>query len=210
MIDTSILPVFFTAIIFLAISPGPDLVLISTYSATKGVRAGLMIAIGVFGAGVLQTILVALGLGQLMQTAPVFAYAIKIAGALYLSYLGIKMLRNWFDNNNEIKPEKQMDNVGYVKLISRGFFNNLLNPKALLFFSLFLPQFTSNVGNLSLQTIALGLILSTFVMLINIGFAVAFSSFGQIMGSKLKLGRHIDGLLGIIFIGLAARLAASK
>ena len=48
MIDYTILPLFFTAIFFLAISPGPDLVLISTYSSTKGFKAGFMISIGVF------------------------------------------------------------------------------------------------------------------------------------------------------------------
>ncbi|WP_042143224.1 MULTISPECIES: LysE family transporter [unclassified Pseudoalteromonas] len=62
MIDISILPLFFTAVFFLVISPGPDLILISSYSSTKGFKAGLLIALGIFFAGILQTLLVAFGL----------------------------------------------------------------------------------------------------------------------------------------------------
>lgn len=211
MIDFSILPIFFTAVFFLAVSPGPDLVLISTYSSTKGFYAGVMVAIGVFAAGILQTLLVALGLGQLMQSIPIFAYAIKIIGALYLSYLGLKMLSSWYRNNQQSShSQSSSENVTNLSLINKGFLNNLLNPKALLFFSLFLPQFTTGTGSLSGQILILGVLLSSFVLLVNCVFSATFSQFGKLVGKKLNLGRHIDGLLGFIFLGLAARLATTK
>ncbi|AXB31724.1 LysE family translocator [Vibrio campbellii] len=211
MIDFSILPIFFTAIFFLAISPGPDLVLISTYSSTKGFQAGLMVAIGVFFAGILQTLLVALGLGQLMQSMPIFAYTIKIVGALYLSYLGIKMLISWYRNNQQTSnTQSNSENLTGLSLINKGFLNNLLNPKALLFFSLFLPQFTTGTGSLSVQILILGVLLSSFVLLVNCAFSVTFSQLRKLVSNKFNLGRHIDGLLGFIFLGLATRLATSK
>ena len=210
MIDFTILPLFFTAIFFLTISPGPDLVLISTYSSTKGFKAGLMVSIGVFSAGILQTLLVAFGLGNLMQTIPMFAYAIKIVGALYLSYLGLKMLFSWYCNNLQGSQTKNTENLTSVSLINKGFLNNLLNPKALLFFSLFLPQFTTGTGTLSVQILVLGFMLSCFALLVNCIFSLTFSKFGKLIGNKLNLGRHIDGLLGVIFLGLATRLATSK
>ncbi|KGJ93756.1 LysE family translocator [Colwellia psychrerythraea] len=210
MIYFSILPIFFTAIFFLAISLGPDLVLISTYSSTKGFNAGLMISIGVFSAGLLQTLLVAFGLGQLMQSIPMLAYAIKIVGALYLSYLGIKMLQSWYRNNLKSGQIKTTENLTNVSLINKGFLNNLLNPKALLFFNFFLPQFTTGDGSLSVQILILGIMLSCFALLVNCAFSITFSKFGKLVGDKLNLGRHIDGLLGIIFLGLATRLATSK
>jgi threonine/homoserine/homoserine lactone efflux protein len=210
MIDFTILPLFFTAIFFLAISPGPDLVLISTYSSTKGFKAGLMISIGVFFAGILQTVLVAFGLGQLMQSIPMFAYAIKIVGALYLSYLGLKMLLSWYRNNLKSGQTKTTENLTNLSLMNKGFLNNLLNPKALLFFSLFLPQFTTGTGLLSVQILILGFMLSCFALLVNSVFSITFSKFGKLVGNKLNLARHIDGLLGFIFIGLATRLATSK
>jgi threonine/homoserine/homoserine lactone efflux protein len=211
MIDFSILPVSFTAIFFLAISPGPDLVLISTYSSTKGFQAGFMVAIGIFFAGIFQTLLVALGLGQLMQSMPIFAYAIKIVGALYLSCLGIKMLRSWYRNNQQTSNTRSSsENLTGLSLINKGLLNNLLNPKALLFFSLFLPQFTTGTGSLSVQILILGVLLSSFVLLVNCAFSVTFSQFGKLVSKKFNLGRHIDGLLGFIFLGLATRLATSK
>jgi len=73
MIDLSVLPFFFTAIFFLAISPGPDLLLLSSYSSSKGFMAGAMVSIGVLLAGVVQTSLVAFGLGELMTAMPIIA-----------------------------------------------------------------------------------------------------------------------------------------
>lgn len=210
MIDISILPLFFTAVFFLVISPGPDLILISSYSSTKGFKAGLLIALGIFFAGILQTLLVAFGLGQLMQAMPVFAFIIKIVGSLYLAYLGINMLRAWYQNNYKDITTNRINQASNLQLINKGFLNNLLNPKALLFFSLFLPQFTTGSAALSVQIIILGVLLSLVGLISNTIFALSFSQLARLIGNKFKLGRHIDGLLGFIFLGLATRLATSK
>jgi threonine/homoserine/homoserine lactone efflux protein len=210
MIDISILPLFFTAVFFLVISPGPDLILISSYSSTKGFKAGLLIALGIFFAGILQTLLVAFGLGQLMQAMPVFAFIIKIVGSLYLAYLGINMLRAWYQNNYKDITINRINQASNLQLINKGFLNNLLNPKALLFFSLFLPQFTTGSAALSVQIIILGVLLSLVGLISNTIFALSFSQLARLIGNKFKLGRHIDGLLGFIFLGLATRLATSK
>jgi threonine/homoserine/homoserine lactone efflux protein len=210
MIDISVLPLFLTAVFFLVISPGPDLILISSYSSTKGFKSGLMISLGVFLAGILQTSLVAFGLGQIMQAMPLFAYSIKIAGAVYLAYLGVNMLRSWLQKKHQKNTFQQLEKISNIQLINKGFLNNLLNPKALLFFSLFLPQFTTGSGVLSVQIIILGMLLSFIGLFSNALFALSFSQFGAVLGKKLKLGRHIDGFLGMIFLGLATRLAISK
>ena len=210
MFDLSVLPIFFTAIFFLVISPGPDLVLISSYSSSRGFKAGLMLSIGVFIAGVIQTLLVAFGLGQLMQALPVLALAIKSLGALYLAWLGCKMLKSWYENNQAQAEAVSVPAVSNLNLISKGLLNNLLNPKALLFFSLFLPQFINTSHPISMQIFILGMLLSIFALAMNMLFALFFSSLGRMIGKKLKLGRHVDGLLGLIFIGLATRLATSK
>jgi len=210
MFDLSVLPIFFSAIFFLVISPGPDLVLISSYSSTRGFKAGLMLAIGVFIAGVIQTLLVAFGLGQLMQALPMVALAIKLLGALYLAWLGCKMLKSWYANNWAQAEAVSVPAINNLNLVSKGLLNNLLNPKALLFFSLFLPQFINTSQPISMQIFILGMLLSLFALAMNMFFALFFSSLGRVLGQKLKLGRHIDGLLGLIFVGLATRLATSK
>lgn len=210
MIDLAVLPLFFSAVFFLVLSPGPDLLLISSYASSKGFKAGVMLALGVFCAGILQTLLVAFGLGQLMQSAPLLALAIKITGALYLSYLGIKMLYSWYRKNAQPSRVAPTPALTPLSLINKGLLNNLLNPKALLFFSLFLPQFTTTTDSVSLQILLLGTLLSCFALIMNFGFALIFSQFGKLVAGKFKLGQHIDGLLGLVFLGLATRLAISK
>jgi len=210
IIDLALLPIFLAAATVLVLSPGPDLILISTYSSSQGYKAGLMISVGVFVAGVLQTLLVAFGLGQLMEFMPIFAYALKTVGVLYLSYLGVCLIRTWFKGGDLKDTTVSKRKTSNVKLIRLGLLNNLLNPKALIFFSLFLPQFISDIGSITYQICTLGLILSLYAFLVNSVFSFAFSKIGQFVGSKLTIGRHIDGLLGLFFLGLAARLGTSK
>lgn len=210
MIDFSLLPLFFIASIMLVLSPGPDLLLISTYSSSKGFRAGFMLAIGIFIAGIIQTLLVAFGLGKLMQQIPPIATAIKVVGALYLAWLGVNLIKAWYKSQTTPNKSPQVSELDSVQLISKGLLNNLLNPKALLFFSLFLPQFTSEISSLTGQILILGTLLSSIALTINTLFSLAFSKIGSYLGNKLKFGKHIDGLLGVIFIGLATRLATQK
>ncbi|MBY4677765.1 LysE family translocator [Marinobacterium arenosum] len=208
--DFSILPVFLIAVFFLAISPGPDLLLISSYASSKGFKAGFMISAGIFVAGLLQTLLVAFGLGQLLQAMPPLVWAIKIVGVLYLSWLGLNLLRVWFKSGSASTCTSETKSLGSTRLMYQGLLNNLMNPKALLFFSMFLPQFTNVQFNLTAQILVLGVVLSCIALLVNIFFSLSFSKLGAVVGNKFKLGRHIDGILGVIFLGLAARLATSK
>lgn len=210
MIDFSILPLFFISVFFLVISPGPDLLLISTYASIRGFHAGVAIALGILIAGLVQTTLVAFGLGQLMQTVPVIALGVKIMGALYLAWLGLRMLKSWFRRDMVVKNDAQTRSLSMTQLMCQGLWNNLMNPKALLFFSMFLPQFTSSQFELTSQILVLGLLLSVTAFVMNILFALIFSKLSAYFEGKLTLGRHVDGLLGIIFLGLATRLVTSK
>ncbi|WP_120497692.1 LysE family translocator [Kiloniella sp. EL199] len=214
MIDVSVLPLFLTAIFFVVIAPGPDLVLITAYSSTRGFRFGLMVSLGIFIAGVIQTLLVAFGLGQLMQAMPSVAFGVKIVGACYLGWLGYKRLLCWYRKDGLSFDRPDDTSLSKYDLVCKGLLSNLLNSKALLSFSLFLPQFTTGTGSLTAQILILGLLFSGFAFLMNCGFSLFFSQIGQVLGNRLKstrnLGRHIDGLLGVIFVGLATRLALSR
>jgi threonine/homoserine/homoserine lactone efflux protein len=210
MIDITILPLFFVTTIFLAISPGPDLVLISTYSSTRGFQAGVMVSVGIFIAGLIQTLLVAFGLGKLMQVMPPLVLIIKIVGAIYLSWLGVNLLRTWLKNKGDVSASQTIQSLGHKDLVCRGLLNNIMNPKALIFFSMFLPQFTHSGGYLTSQILILGITLSSIVLCINTIFSFSFSKLGSLLGCHFSLNRHIDGVLGMVFLGLAARLATSK
>ena len=208
MLDPSVLPVFLLAVLALAIVPGPDLALIVSHALARGVRAGAWCSVGIALAGFLQTALVAFGMGHVMQRMPVIADAVRLVGAAYLMWLGIGML---------VKVKHRVEGASETQRVSdretsygwlwRGLITNLLNPKALLFFSLFLPQFVTAQGDqVPLQIALLGVILTVTVMAVNVAVAWAAGSLRR----ALKPGSRFDhvgtGVLGLVFVGLALRM----
>src|SRR4029453_13194261 len=92
MLDPPILPVFLLPVLALGSLPGPDLGFIFSHALARGVRAGVWCSVGIAVAGFLQTALVALGLGHLMQRMPVIADAVRLVGSAYLLWIGIGLL----------------------------------------------------------------------------------------------------------------------
>lgn len=213
MFDPTTLLLFVSASIALVVTPGPDLLLLTSYSSAKGIKAGIAIAVGIFAAGILQTQLVAFGLGALMQKLPVVALLVKLVGALYLAWLGIGLIRTWLKSGSHTSQPLATTRSGTLQLARLGLLNNLLNPKALIFFSLFLPQFTSEAASLTLQILVLGLLLSTIALAFNLLFSCAAAWLSNLAKRRVNawsIGRHSDGLLGVVFLGLAARLALDR
>jgi len=181
MLDPSVLPIFLLAVLALAVVPGPDLALIVSHSLARGVRAGVWCSVGIGVAGFLQTGLVAFGLGHVMQRMPVIADAVRLVGAAYLLWIGIGML---------------MKTYGWLW---RGLVNNLLNPKALLFFNLFLPQFvTAKADEVPLQIALLGVILTVIVMAVNVGVAWAAGSVRGAFNPSGRFDHMAPSVLGLV------------
>lgn len=208
MLDPTVLPVFLFAVLVLAVVPGPDLALIVSHALGRGIRAGVWCSVGIAVAGFLQTALVAFGLGQLLQRMPAIAYAVRLAGAAYLMWIGISMLLKLRrrDEGASQAPRVIRGETPYGWL-ARGLVNNLLNPKALLFFSLFLPQFVTAQGDeLLLQLALLGLILTVVVMAVNVGVAWAAGSVRRAFRPGGRFDQVGTGVLGLVFVGLALRM----
>ncbi|MBQ4864146.1 LysE family translocator [Pseudoalteromonas sp. MMG013] len=210
MLDVSVLPMFLGACLLLAVSPGPDLLLLMSYSSIKGFKAGTAIAGGIFLAGLLQSVLVVVGLAKLLQLVPVLAVMIKLVGALYLLWLGIKLIKNWHNAGISCTNVSKHADKSMRQLFLLGMLNNLLNPKALLFFALFLPQFINAQAPILTQIMLLGVLLSMVALMINVMVSWVVSIATNQFTAKIKPGRYVDGILGILFVGLAARLALSK
>jgi len=208
MLDPSILPVFLLAVLALAVIPGPDLALIVSHALARGVRAGVWCSVGIAVAGFLQTALVALGLGHLMQRMPVIADAVRLVGAGYLLWIGIGLLTKP-RHLSEVAAEAQraIDRETPYGWLWRGLVNNLLNPKALLFFSLFLPQFaTAQAEEVPLQIAMLGVILTVTVMMVNVGVAWGAGSLRRAFNPSGRFEHIATGVLGLVFVGLALRM----
>jgi threonine/homoserine/homoserine lactone efflux protein len=212
MIDTSALPVFLAAVAALLIVPGPDFLLISSQAVSHGARHGLACSLGIFLAGVAQTLLVALGLGQIMEAWPVVATAIRFLGAAYLAYLGIKLLLAW-RNHHDVQHLTSQPIVAQSPrtLLVVGLASNLLNPKALLFFSVFIPQFVNpGLESPTTQILVWGGILSVLALGYNVLLSILFASVRTLRIDAPNIQRHSQGVLGLLFLALAARLSWTR
>ena len=212
MIDISALPVFLAAVAALLIVPGPDFLLITSQSISHGARYGAACSAGIFLAGVIQTLLVAVGLGQIMEAWPLVATAIRLAGAAYLAYLGIKLLVEWRRQQGvqeQSMPAARAQSMRTLVLV--GLANNLLNPKALLFFSVFIPQFVDpGLGSPTVQIAVWGGILSLLALAHNLLLSLLFSAARSLRIDIPSVQRHGQGVLGLMFLVLAVRLSWTR
>ena len=189
----------------LIITPGPDLIYVLTKGISSGRKAGMISAAGVTLGIFVHTIFAALGLSIILKTSATAFSIVKLIGAGYLIYLGVKSLLN----KSEIKLGKS-NTVSNRKLFTQGLISNTLNPKVALFFIAFLPQFIKT-GSASTFTpvpfILLGLVFAfcTFLFLISLGY---FSgAVGQYLMSKPTVSRWIENISGSVLVLLGIRLA---
>lgn len=212
MIDISALPVFLAAVVALLIVPGPDFLLITSQSISHGARHGAACSAGIFLAGLIQTLLVAVGLGQIMEAWPIVATFIRLAGAAYLAYLGVKLLMAWRrqqEFSEQRTPATPAQSMRTLLLV--GLANNLLNPKALLFFSVFIPQFVDpGLGSPTAQIAIWGGILSLLALVYNLLLSLLFSAARSLRIDIPGIQRHGQGVLGLMFLVLAARLSWTR
>lgn len=146
---------FLIAAVLLTIMPGPDILFVITQSINRGKKAGIVFACGLCTGLVFHVTAVSLGLSALLAgSLPAFT-ALKIAGGIYLFYLGGKA----FINRNRTSLRFSSESIPVFHLFRRGILMNLLNPKVILFFLAFFPQFVKTEGeNPVFQMLFLGLV----------------------------------------------------
>jgi threonine/homoserine/homoserine lactone efflux protein len=194
------LALFVAAGLALNLTPGPDMLYVAARGASEGRPAGIASALGI-GAGTLVHIaLVAAGLAALLAAVPVAYLAIRLGGALYLIYLGVRgLLARPTTAAAPLVPAP----LGVI--FRQGVITNVLNPKVALFFLAFLPQFVDpSRGNPVFQVIALGLIFDTTGTLVNLAVAVGSSRAAARLRSQSGWPQRV---MGGIFIALGVRLA---
>ena len=201
MIDITILPVYFTAIIALLLIPGPDMLLIASSSLSYGKKVGLFATLGNCTSGVILTLLAAFGVSTLISLYPISLQFLRIAGTLYL----LKMGWDSFNASNSEVPEINNSSNLARLLYRRAVFSNLLNPKALIFFILFLPQFVSDhiAASSGVQMLTLGLILNVMGLLFNLILVVLVGSLGKVLLTNAKVQHYQHKVMGIVFFALA-------
>ena len=199
-----ILLTFSVATFLLAITPGPDMTLFVARSLSQGRLAGFITMIGASSGIVVHTLLAAFGVSALIAVSQTGFFILKIVGALYLLWLAIDAIRNGSALNTENKGTRKL--TLFQNWIT-GVGVNLLNPKIVIFFITFLPQFVSPTDPdaagkmifLGLYFIALAAFIATLVILLVDWLA-------DMLKSNRRIMRTIDWLFAGVFSAFAVRL----
>ncbi|HEH9430687.1 TPA: LysE family translocator [Aeromonas sobria] len=202
------LALFVVSGLLLNMMPGPDSLLIMLRSGSQGWRAGSVAALGI-GTGVMVHVLAAaLGLSALLSASAELFTVIKLAGALYLVYLGISLFRQPAANSAE-GAAVTLPVLSYGQIYRQGVLTNVLNPKVALFFLAFVPQFIApDASDKALAFILLGCIfnLNGMIWCHLLVFSTAYAR------NKVKLpariGRWLNRGIGTLFVGLGIKLAS--
>lgn len=206
MIDLTILPVYLTAVVALLLLPGPDMLLIASSSMSYGRKVGVFASLGNATSGIILTVLAAMGVSALIAMSPIALKALHLLGGTYLLKMGWDCLRT-----DQGEAPELSDNAAAKSYYQRALISNLLNPKALVFFMMFLPQFVStNIEATSgEQMLFLGLLLNVLGLTFNFLLVALVGTIGKSLVENAKFRTYQQKVMGGVFIVLAMWMLSS-
>ena len=184
----------------LIIIPGPNVLVIVSTSITHGIKRGLQTVAGTSLAMAIQLFVVAIGTTCFVQVISNGLYYLKWIGVAYLVYLGL------FHLIASIKHKKEQVEITTSATFTRGFLVSLTNPKTLLFFSAFLPQFVSRSGNYGLHIFLLSISFLIMAVILDSWYALLSSKFALLIKNR-HLNSFQNGLSGLLYLIAGAWLA---
>ena len=188
--------------------PGPTNIYIVGQSLNHGKKASIPLSAGVITGDALCISLSLLGVSALLSLCSAVFAVIKYCGAAYLIYLGIKMLIE----NSKIKPQKTLYNSYSSKEIFRDvFLVTSLNPKGIIFYSAFMPQFVNPLQNITVQFITLSITFMLLALLNVVGYALLADKVRDYFKSNTFIKTfNVTGGLGLIGAGLYSATIEEK
>ena len=192
---------FVAAALALAVTPGPDIVLVLRRTVAGGRRDGLLTALGTVSGVLVHATAAILGLSAILATSATAFTVVKIAGAVYLVWLGIRAFAG------ARKPAAQQAVRREGSAYRQGLVTNVLNPKVAIFFLTFLPQFVGPGDEPVLRIALLSVLFAT------VGAAVLLLLVTAVHRAERMLTRHrrsLETLSGVVFIAFGARLAFAR
>jgi threonine/homoserine/homoserine lactone efflux protein len=184
------------------VTPGPDTALTIRNALTGGRRGGLLTALGVATGQAVWTVAAAAGVAAVVRASEPLFLALKLAGAVYLAFLGARALLAAV-RGDPIGHAQTRRTAGCYR---QGLISNLANPKMAIFFTSLLPQFggTSFAGLL-----ALGLVFCTLTLVWLGAYGVAVAKAGDVL-RRSRLRRTLDAVTGSLLVAFGLRLAAES
>lgn len=200
---------FLGAGILLNVTPGPDMLYVATQSTCRGRSAGVLSALSISCGGLVHTAAAALGLSTVLLVSSTAYEVVRLAGAAYLVWVGLRILL--------ARPEADQGQapacVSRSRIFRQGFTVSVLNPKVALFFLAFLPQFADHASpHFAAQIAVLGLTFCTTGCLVMLGVALCFGRVGAWASGRPGLRRARNWVTGGVFLtmGLGLGLAGGR
>ncbi|GHG46221.1 MULTISPECIES: LysE family translocator [Amycolatopsis] len=198
---------FLLVVVLGAMSPGPDFVVVTRSALSGGRRAGIAagagIALGVFA----WVVAIALGVAAVLTASAVAFTVVKLAGAAYLVFLGVKawlaVRRGGYRDLGETPAARQLTAGAAFR---QGLVTNLLNPKVAVYFLALLPQFLP-AGGATVQTLELAGIATAGTVLWFVTLAVVVGALKKFFSAG-RVRRGLDAVLGTVLVTLGLKVAA--
>ena len=202
--ETAIILQFAAATLIIAITPGPDMTLFVGRALSQGRGAGLACMAGAMTGILIHTILVAIGLSALIVASPQAFLMLKIVGAVYLVWLAWQAIRRGSAFSPDGRPAGQRS---MMRNWATGVAIDLLNPKVVLFFMTFLPQFVSaDDPHAPQKLLFLGLLFIPISLPVTVPMVLAADAFARLLRKAPKVTRVIDYLFAGVFSAFAFRI----
>ncbi|WP_233879700.1 LysE family translocator [Paraburkholderia flagellata] len=195
---------FLATSIAITFAPGPDNLQVLARGISQGRAAGLVAALG-FATGVTFHItLAALGVAAVLRSSPLAFQILKLAGAAYLVWIGVKALRSQGLAAAGDRPRQPLGAI-----FRQSVLGNMMNPKVTLFFVVFLPQFVDAHGaqSVTLQMLELGLVFMAQTVVVFSLFGLCAGTIGGWLKRRPRAGLWLDRLAGLTFIAIGIRIA---
>ena len=203
MLDPALLPAFVLATLILLLIPGPNVALIVANSVAYGARYGLLTVAGTSAAMVVQLGLTGLGMAELLGTAGQWFGWVRWLGVAYLLFAGVRQWRAPVADLAGVQAQPR----SAAAILLRALLVSLTNPKTLLFYGAFLPQFVAPGRPLAPQVAVLALVFLALAVLVDSGWAFAAGRARPLLARRDRLRNR---LAGGMLVGAGAGLAIAR
>jgi len=207
MLDTNKLYLFISAALLLNITPGADMLYVIARSLSNGLKGGIVSSLGVAVGCLFHILLAVIGLSALISSSNLAFEIIKYLGTSYLIFLGLKLLIQKNEKLN-FTQKNVNESKNLTSIFRQGIITNVLNPKVVLFFLAFLPQFVNKeLPHVNLQLLFLGCFFTTSGTIVNIIVASIIGSISKRLKDYPKLWLLQEKISGILIISIGLKLA---
>ncbi|HRP79465.1 MAG TPA: LysE family translocator [Aquamicrobium sp.] len=206
--DLSVILQFAVAVFVIAITPGPDMTLFVGRALSQGRAAGMACMAGAMTGIMIHTLLVALGLSALIVASPQAFFVLKVVGAGYLIFLAFQAIRHGSAFSPDAAPQRPRP---FFRNWALGLTINLLNPKVVLFFMTFLPQFVSASDPYAPHKLLfLGLLFIPLSLPVTVPMVLAADSFSSMLKGAPRIMRATDYLFAGVFSAFAFKILTAS